>query len=234
MSHKLFSQELQDVKDEILLLSSMVEQAIMDSVSALKDRDLEQARQILARDRDINRKRFELEISIMVLIATQQPIAHDLRLLAAGLNICTELERMADYAKGIATINLRSGGLSWPCISVEVYRMAEEAANMLHRAMTAFVREDLPTAQAIIREDDLIDEYYSKLYSQAIHSVLENARNIERANYIIWTAHNLERVGDRVTNICERIIYIVTGEQPEEAALHQETKLDLGEYAWRI
>ena len=114
MQRKTFSPEIQEVKDEILLLSSMVEQAVMDSAMALKDNNLEQARQILSKDILINRKRFEIEYSIMVLIATQQPIAHDLRLLASSLDICTELERMGDYAKGIANINIRSEGLSLP------------------------------------------------------------------------------------------------------------------------
>ena len=227
MSRKTFSQEMQEVKDEILLLSSMVEQAVMNSAEALKNSDLEHARQILSSDISINRKRFEIEISIMVLMATQQPIAHDLRMLAASLDICTELERMGDYAKGIATINLRSEGLSLPHILRDIYSMAEKAVDMLHRAMTAFANEDLQTAQAIIQEDDVIDECYSSLYYEAIHSVLGDPRNIERANYVIWAAHNLERLGDRVTNICERVVYIVTGERPELDAIPQELKLSV-------
>ncbi len=152
MQRKTFSQELQEVKDEILLLSSMVEQAIMDSVTALKDNDLERARQILSDDIFINRKRFEIESSIMVLIATQQPIAHDLRLLASSLDICTELERMGDYAKGIANINLRSEGLSLPYILKDIYSMAEKAVDMLHRAMTTFANEDLTPQKTSCRK----------------------------------------------------------------------------------
>ncbi|HSB02762.1 MAG TPA: phosphate signaling complex protein PhoU [Anaerolineales bacterium] len=227
MSHKTFSQELREVKDEVLLLSSMVEQAVVNSAEALKNSDLRQARQILSGDIDINRKRFEIEISIMVLIATQQPIAHDLRLLAASLDICTELERMGDYAKGIATINLRSEGLGLPHILQDIYAMAEKAVDMLHRGMTAFATEDIQTAQAIIREDDAIDECYSNLYYEAIHSVLGDPRNIERANYVIWAAHNLERLGDRITNICERVVYMVTGERLELDAVPQEFKLSV-------
>jgi len=229
MPHKTYSQEMQEVKDELLLLSSMVEQAVMDSAEALKTNDLESARQVLSQDIYINRKRFEIEILIIVLMATQQPIAHDLRLLAASLDICTELERMGDYAKGIATINLRSEGLSLPRILREFYSMAEKAVEMLHRAMTAFADEDLQAAKAIIGEDDLIDECYSKLYNEAIQSVLDDARNIERANYIIWAAHNLERLGDRVTNVCERVVYIVTGERPELDDVPQESRLFMSE-----
>lgn len=232
MSYKTFGQEMQEVKDEILLLSSMVEEAVMNSAEALKNNDLSQARQILSRDADINRRRFEIEISIMVLMATQQPIAQDLRMLAASLDICTELERMGDYAKGIAAINLRSGGLSLPRMLRDIYSMAEKGVDMLHRAMTTFANQDARAAKDLIGEDDRIDEYYSELYRAAIHGVVEDPRNIERANYVIWAAHNLERLGDRVTNICERVIYIVTGERLEADELLQEAKLNLREYQW--
>jgi len=227
MSHKTFSQEMQEIKDEVLLLSSMVEQAIIESAQALKNNNVEYSRQIRSNDININRKRFEVEISIMVLMATQQPIAHDLRLLAASLDICTELERMGDYAKGIATINIRSEGLSLPQILMDIYSMAEKGVDMLHRAMTTFVAEDIQSAQAIILEDDVIDECYSRLYHEAIQSVLRDPRNIERANYVLWAAHNLERLGDRATNICERVVYIVTGERPELDAISQEFKLSM-------
>jgi phosphate transport system protein len=232
MQRKTFSQELHEVKDEILLLSSMVEQAVMESVTALKDNDLARARLILSNDVLINRKRFEIEISIMVLIATQQPIAHDLRLLASSLDICTELERMGDYAKEIANINLRSEGLGLPHILKDVYSMAEKAVDMLHRAMTAFADEDMITAGDILQEDDIIDECYSRLYQDAIQSVLRDPRNIERGNYVIWTAHNLERLGDRVTNICERVIYIVQGERPRWKMVPKDSQLSVREYEW--
>ncbi len=227
MSHKLSSRETQEIKNEVLLLSSMVEEAIMDSVVALKENDLDRSYQILRNDININRKRFEIEISIIVLMATQQPIARELRTLAASLDICTELERMGDYAKGIANINLRSGGLSLPRILNDIYSMAEKAVDMLHRAMTTFADEDLQTARGMIREDDVIDECYTRLYHEAVNNVLGDARNIERANYVIWTAHNLERLGDRVTNVCEWVIYIVTGEMHEETSSPTELRLPL-------
>lgn len=232
MHRKNFSQELQDVKDEILLLSSMVEQAVIDSVSALKDNDLTRARQILVNDSFINRKRFEIEHSIIVLIATQQPIAHDLRLLASSLDICTELERMGDYAKEIANINIRSEGLSMPYILNEICSMAEKVVDMLHRAMTTFADEDPATAEHIIQEDDIIDECYSRLYQEAVQSVLKDPRNIERANYVIWIVHNLERLGDRVTNICERVIYIVASKYPPSNIVSKDIKLSVREYEW--
>jgi phosphate transport system protein len=229
MSRTSFGQEMQEVKNEILLLASMVEEAVMESAQALKDNDLDRSRQVLLNDLRINRKRFEIEISIIVLMATQQPAARDLRRLAANLEICSELERMGDYAKGIANINIRSQGLSLSYIFRDIYSMAEKAVDMLHRAMTTFADENQVAAKAIIQEDDEIDLCYLKLYNKAIDSVLGDPRNIERANYVIWAAHNLERLGDRVTNICERVIYIATGERPPPDSLPKETKLSLGE-----
>ena len=229
MSRTSFNQEMQEVKNEILLLASMVEEAVMESAQALKDNDVDRSRKILLNDLRINRKRFEIEISIIVLMATQQPAARDLRRLAANLEICSELERMGDYAKGIANINIRSGGLSLPHILRDIYSMAEKAVDMLHRAITAFADEDLPAAKAIIQDDDVIDECYAKLYYEVVHNFIGDPRNIERANYAIGVAHNLERLGDRVTNICELVIYIITGERPELSPGLEELKLSYHE-----
>ncbi len=214
---KTYSQEIQEVKDEVLVLASMVENAVMTSVQALKDNDLQRSRQILKEDRSINRRRYEIEASIMILIATQQPIARDLRTLAASLDVCTELERIGDYAKGIATINLRAEGLSMPVLLREIYAMAEKAVDMLHRSMTTYAEEDIESARLVLADDDIIDACYNSLYANAVHSVIDDPRNMDRANYVIWVAHNLERLGDRATNICERVMFIVTGERHPEA-----------------
>lgn len=229
MPRKSFGQEMQEVKNEILLLASMVEEAVMESAQALKDNDLERSRRVLQNDLRINRKRFEIEISIIVLMATQQPAARDLRRLAANLEICSELERMGDYAKGIANINIRSEGLSLPRILRDIYSMAEKAVDMLHRAITTFTDEDLHAAKAIIQEDDVIDECYSKLYYEAVQNVLGDPGNIERANYVIGVAPNLERLADRVTNICELVIYIITGERLELSSMLEELNLSYHE-----
>lgn len=225
MTRSIFSQEMQEVKDDTLLLGSMVEEAAMKSVEALRDNNLERSRFLIANDEYINRKRFDIESAIMVLIATQQPNTRDLRTLAASLDICTELERMGDYAKGISHINLRSGGLSMPSILREIYSMGGQAVDMLHRAMTTYVDEDIQSAKSIIQDDEIIDKCYIELYRHAVNSVVEHPRNIERANYIIWISHNLERLGDRATNICERVIYIVTGERYESVPVTPESKL---------
>jgi phosphate transport system protein len=219
---KTFNQEMHEVKDDVLLLSSMVEDAVMESIQALKDNDLEHSRQILKDDLVINRKRYEIETVIMVLIASQQPIARDLRMLAASLDICTELERIGDYAKGIATINLRSEGLGMPAILREIQSMAEKAVDLLHRSMTAYADEDLPAVKMLIAEDDVIDTSYDSLYTNAVQSLIRDPRNIDRVNYVIWVAHNLERMGDRATNICERVFFIVTGERYLEVFKTQE------------
>ncbi|MCG2659920.1 MAG: phosphate transport system regulatory protein PhoU, partial [Kiritimatiellae bacterium] len=139
MLRKTFENEIQQVKDELLLLGSMVEQQTLDAVEALKKRDLEAARRIYAADAKINEKRFAIENQVMILIATQQPMAHDLRLLASIFEVSAELERMGDYAKGIATVNIRMGDEPLLKPLIDIPRMAKIASSMLHRALTAFV-----------------------------------------------------------------------------------------------
>ena len=215
MIRKTFENELQQVKDEILVLGSMVETSILDTVDALKKRDLDAARNILEADTEINKKRFEIEGQLMILIATQQPMAHDLRLLASSMEIISELERMGDYAKGIANINLRMGDAPLLKPLIDVPRMAQKGVDMLHRALTAFVEEDVETARAIPVEDDEVDALYNQVYRELMTFVITDPKTIERANWLLWVTHNLERVADRVTNICERTIFIATGEMEE-------------------
>jgi phosphate transport system protein len=212
MTHLNLDREIQRAKDEILILGSMVEQAMQQSVDALKNHDIERSKTILDYDKRINEKRFNLEGTVIAIIATQQPMAHDLRILASILEVCTELERMGDYAKGIATINLRSGGLSMPKVLRDIHYMANKVVDMLHRSLTAFVGEDQHTASRIAGEDDLIDALYEQLYFEMMDFVAEQPEHIERANYVLWVGHNLERMADRVTNICERTVFIKTGE----------------------
>ena len=215
MLRKTFETEIKQVKDDILMLGSMVEQAIIESVAALKKRDIKASEKILDNDREINKKRFEIESKLMVLIATQQPMAHDLRLLASIMEINSELERMGDYAKGIANINIRMGDLPLLKPLIDVPRMAEKGADMLHRALTAFVNEDIETSRKIPVEDDEVDALYNQVYRELMTIVIADPKTIERANWLLWTAHNLERFADRVTNICERTVFIVTGELTE-------------------
>ena len=212
MIRKTFESDIQQVKDEVLTLGSMVEHAIIGSVEALKKRDVKAAEKIIAEDKEINKKRFAIENQLMILIATQQPMAHDLRLLASTMEIISELERMGDYAKGIANINVRMGDEKLLKPLIDIPRMAEIGASMLHRALTAFVNEDVEAAKSIPVEDDQVDALYNQIYRELMIFIIEDPKNIERANWLLCVAHNLERVADRVTNICERTIFIATGE----------------------
>lgn len=210
-------QELQIIRDDLLLLSSMVETALIESVTVLRDHDMEKSRVVYANDAQINAKRFDLEGQIIVTIATQAPVLFDLRFLASAMNICTELERIGDYAKTIARINLISEGISVPRFLSKTYEMGVKTSDMLHRAMTGFIQTNTPSAIRIIADDDIIDRMYNSLYSELMDYVIHGAHNMERANYLLWVAHNLERAADRVTNICERTVYIETGELGDTA-----------------
>jgi phosphate transport system protein len=212
---KTFETEIQQLKDELLLMGSMVEQQVLDSVEAMKKRDIESSKRIYQEDEKINAKRYAIEEQVMILIATQQPMAHDLRLLASILEVSAELERMGDYAKGIATINVRMGTEPPLKPLIDLPRMAEKASDMLHRALTAFVTEDVEAAKAIPAEDDEVDGLYTQVYRELMTFVMADPKNIDRANFLLWTAHNLERFADRVTNLCERTIFIATGEMKE-------------------
>ena len=215
MLRKTFENEIQQVKDDVLVLGSMVEQAIVDSVEALKKRDLKASERIFDSDREINKKRFEIENQLMILIATQQPMAHDLRLLASCMEIISELERMGDYAKGIANINIRMGDTSLLKPLIDIPRMAQKGVDMLHRALTAFINEDVEAARKIPVEDDEVDALYNQVYRELMTFVIQDPKTIERANWLLWVAHNLERFADRVTNLCERTVFIATGEMAE-------------------
>jgi len=222
MIRKTFENEIQQVKDEVLLLGSMVEHAIIASVEVLKKRDLKGAQKIIDEDKVINRKRFDIERQLMILIATQQPMAHDLRLLASTMEIISELERMGDYAKGIANINIRMGEEKLLKPLIDIPRMAQIGTSMLHRSLTAFINEDVETAKTIPAEDDEVDALYNQIYRELMLIIIQDPKSIERANWLLWVAHNLERVADRVTNICERTIFIATGEINEIKSSDEE------------
>lgn len=212
---KTFEDEIQKLKDELLQLGNLVEQQILGAVEALKKRDLDRARQIQDMDDQVNARRYSIEEQVMIVIATQQPMAHDLRLLASILEVSGEMERMGDYAKGIAKVNIRMADQPLLKPLVDIPRMAQKGADMLHRALLAFINEDVATARAIPAEDDEVDELYTQVYHELMMYVIQDARTIERANWLLWVAHNLERLADRVTNICERTIFTATGELKE-------------------
>jgi len=215
MPRQTLDRELGHLQDEMLILGSMVEKAITSSVEALKKRDQEAARQIIADDLKINRKRFDIEEECIQLVATQQPMAGDLRAIVAVLHIIVDLERMADHAEGIARITLMIGDEPPLKPLVDVPRMAEKGVDMLRRSLEAFIHRDAETARRICDEDDEVDALYDQVYRELLTYMIADPRTINRATYLLWVAHNLERIADRVTNICERVIFMVTGKMEE-------------------
>jgi phosphate transport system protein len=218
-----FERELARLQDDVLALGTMAENALTESVETLRLQDLERAQKLIDNDRTINEKRFALENDVITLIATQQPMAGDLRILAEVLEIVTELERMADYAKGIANIALMIGKEPLLKPLEDIPQMAAKARSMLHRALQAFAKSDVDLARAIPREDSEVDALYEKLYKELVAIILKDPKSIDQATRLTWVAHNLERVADRVSNICERVVFSVTG-KIEELAGPPETR----------
>ena len=210
-----FDRELRELQDEVLALGSMVDRAIERSVDALKRLDQEAATEIIQDDLKINQKRFQIEDQAIELIATQQPMARDLRTIVAVLNIIVELERMGDYAEGIAKIVLLHGDQPLLKPLIDVPRMADKGRDMLRRSLDALVERDAEAAKAIAAEDDEVDALYDQVYRELLTFMLQDPRTIDRATWLLWTAHNLERIADRATNICERVVYEVTGRMEE-------------------
>jgi phosphate transport system protein len=215
MPRKEFDQELHALEERLRKLGRMVEEALVTSVDALKRRDLETARQIIEADHTVNDRRFAIEHETLVMIARQQPMAVDLRTLAAILEIATELERIGDYAKGISRITIKMGIEPFVKPLIDIPRMAEKARNMLHRALQAFFERNVELARAIPAEDDEIDALYGQIYRDLTAHIIDDPKLVDRVSYLIWVAHNLERAADRVVNICERVIFTVTGELVE-------------------
>jgi phosphate transport system protein len=215
---EVYQKKLKEIQDDILFMGSMVEKAILRSMEALKGRNLELAKQIIDDDQNINAKRFEIEEKCIELIATQQPMAGDLRIIISVLNVISELERIGDHAEGIAKIALLIGNEPPLKPLIDLPRMAEKTADMLHRSMDAFIHHDAETARKIAMEDDEIDNIYDQVFRELLTFMAEDPHTITRATRLIWVGHNLERSADRVTNICERIVFVVTGKMEEIGA----------------
>jgi phosphate transport system protein len=226
MPRQTLDRQIHQLQDEILLLGSMVEQANLSALDALKRRDIPLARRVLHDDINVNEKRFAIENAIVISLATQQPMAHDLRTLAAFLEISTELERMGDYAKGIAKVVIRLGDADIPIPMREIEQMAELGINMLHRALGAFVNENAAVASQIPMEDDLVDDLYNRVYNTLVSTMIANPEIIDDVNLLLWVIHNLERLADRVTNICERTVFVATGELLEFETEEDDEEID--------
>ena len=210
-----FHKRLREIQDDILAMGSMVEKATTRSIEALKTRDLVLAHQIIEDDRKINQRRFEIEEKCVQLIATQQPMASDLRIIISVLSITSELERIGDHAEGIAKITVMIGNEPPLKPLIDIPRMAEKTNSMLRRSLEAFVNRDAEAARQITAEDDEVDSLYNQVFRELLTFMLEDPKTITRATRLIWVAHNLERSADRVTNICERVVFLVTGHMQE-------------------
>jgi phosphate transport system protein len=217
-----FDQELEDLRDDVLRLGSMVDTAMSLSMKALKERDRALARQIIADDEKINRLRFKIEEDCLGLLARQQPAARDLRFIVAAMHIALELERMADHAAGIGVIVLRMGDESLLKPLIDLPRMVEISQDMLRRSLDAFVATDAEEAMAITQRDDEVDQLYNQIFREMVSFMIEDPHTITRVMYLLFCAHNVERIADRVTNICERVAFMATGRMAEIASTSEE------------
>ena len=210
-----FDRNLKGLQEDLLALGSLVERAIAKSMEALKNHDLEASRKVVEEDDLIDRKRIELEDQCIDLIATQQPIAIDLRTLMAVMHISVELERMGDYAEGIGKIGLLLAEEPPLKPLTNLSRMAEKATGMLRHSLDALLSRDADAAMQVCRDDDEVDALYDQVYQELLVDMIQDPRSIQRATYLLWVAHDLERIADRATNIAERVIFLVTGKLTE-------------------
>lgn len=211
MTRTAFDRQLTEIQEDMLILAGSVATAMERSMEALRERDVALAKQVIADDVRINDKRYDIEERCLELIATQQPLAGDLRTIVAVLHITVDLERMGDHAEGNAKVALMLADHPALPNYADVSRMSQIATRMLMSSIEAFKHRDAARARAICNEDDEVDELYDRVYRELIHSVVANPEMIERATHLTWVAHNLERIADRVTNICERVVYLVEG-----------------------
>ncbi len=210
-----FDRDLINLQNEVLALGNMVENMLQDSVMYLKARDFAGSERVISQDSNVNQKRFKIEEDVFAMIALRQPKAIDLRRIAAMLEFASELERIGDYAKGIGKINLLIGGQKLMKPLVDLPRMCEVVKHMLRQVLTAFVRQDADLARSIPPADDEVDALYNQIYRELATYIMQDPKLLDQANYLLWAAHNLERTGDRTINLCERVVYMVTGELTE-------------------
>lgn len=213
----IFRKSLKNIQDEILVMGSMVTEDIDQCIEALKNRDLILANRLIENDVVINKKRFDIEEKCVKLINTQQPVASDLRIIIAALNIIVDMERIGDYAKSIARIAIEIGEEPPLKPLIDIPRMADKTTDMLRRSLKAYINLDADMARGIAKEDDEIDNLYDQVYRELLLLMVSDPRTITRATRLLWVAYNLERTGGRITNICERVVYLVTGKMEEIA-----------------
>jgi len=212
---KQFHHELKQLTDELLLMGNLVEQSIDKAVRALKEQDLELAQQVVDEDDRIDQMELDIEAQCLTLIARQQPMARDLRKIATGLKIITDLERIADHASDIAKTCLRIG--TEPLIKplIDIPRMADQTRTMVKNALDSFVQEDVELAYQVCKDDDEIDSCHNQIFRELLTYMMEDPRTIKQATNLLFVSSYLERIGDHATNLGEWLIYMVTGERKE-------------------
>lgn len=203
------------IEDDLLRIREMVDRAIDKSIQCLRNRDAALAQEIVDHDNDINDLRFKIEEACLRLIATQQPTATDLRAVVAAMNIVVDIERMGDHAAGIAKTVLRMGDAPLLKPLIDIPRMAELARSMLDEVLVAYVNRNSKKAREVAAQDDAMDELYKAVFDELVEIMANKPESVERATYLLWCAHNLERIADRVTNISERVVFVTTGEVKE-------------------
>ena len=216
-SRSILDQELAKVRDNILRLTSMVDTAIDQAMTALRGRDVSLAQKVIASDIDINHLRYEIEEECLRILATQAPTATDLRTVVAAIHVAVELERMGDYASGIARLVARMEEEAEIDTLHKLPKMAKRARQMVQESIKAYVDRDAELAHVLIKQDDKIDKQYNKLFRETLEE-MQDDDYIRRATFLLWAGHNLERIGDRATNIAERVIFMLTGEYVEITA----------------
>lgn len=215
MPREDFDQQLNVLQQEVESLGGFVGKSIHRAVDALKRRDLVSSQEVVNDDDYIDRKRFEIEDLCVDLIATQQPMARDLRAIIALMHIVVELERMGDYAEGIAKISLAMGEAPPLKPLIDIPRMADKASTMLSDSIDSLLNRDMVKANHVCQADDEVDALYDQVYRELLLFMIEDPATIQRATYLLWVAHDLERIADRATNIAERVIFLVTGKMVE-------------------
>lgn len=211
MTRQNFNLQLQQLREAIISMSSMVDKAIARSTDALQHQDVALAEQVVADDSRINEARWSTEELALLVIATQAPMATDLRVISAVIHIATELERMADHAAGNAKIVIMTADEPLLKPLVDIPRMSQLCREMLSDSITAFIESDESAARQVAVRDDMVDDLYNQIYRELLTFMMADPTTINRATHLLWASHNLERIADRVTNICERVVFAVTG-----------------------
>jgi phosphate transport system protein len=210
-----YDREYAHVQDKILKLGELVDQAITLALKCLQERDQDLAQKVISDDVAVNKLRFDIEEACLALIATQQPTASDLRAVIAAMNIVTDIERMGDHAAGIAKTVIKMGDEPLLKPLIDIPKMVVLSREMLQASLKAFIGRDADKARRIAKRDDEIDALYRAIFDELVEIMADKPDAVERATYLLWCAHNLERIGDRVTNIAERVIFMSTGELKE-------------------